>query len=255
MSFCGDCGSGRPPVLSMPTPLIGSLYWCSDPSVGGSQAYILCREVSKSKSRLTLARVANAADPSDNFEEPSDFFEDFYDDDVIVREYDPSIEGYVGVYPSNPAPGASSNLINLRFLNEPCLLQGLVVRYYKDEIYTYTGPVLLAMNPFKLIDGIYGKQQMLKYENAGIMRTLVSNGSLPSALSENLPPHPYKVADDCYREMMTGRVNQSVLISGESGAGKTETTKIVVAYLTEMGKKRRDDYDDGDRDGGAAGGG
>ena len=74
-------------------------------------------------------------------------------------------------------------------------------------MYTYTGPILLAINPFKRLKGYYENEVTQKYIQAEI--------------GEKLPPHAYTIADRAYRMMMTedGK-NQSVLVSGESGAGE-----------------------------------
>ena len=56
--------------------------------------------------------------------------------------------------------------------------------------------------------------------------------------ARDLPPHVYGVADDTYRSMIRDHANQSVIISGESGAGKTESTKLILQYIAEVSSKR-----------------
>lgn len=108
----------------------------------------------------------------------------------------------------------------LRDLNADSLVENLRRRYTQDEIYTYTASVLLAVNPNRSIDGLYGEEKRRAYRGKQI-------GALP--------PHPYAIADAMYRALTHPRegqpLNQAVLISGESGAGKTETAKIVMQYL------------------------
>lgn len=101
-------------------------------------------------------------------------------------------------------------------LNDASILDNLAARHTKDDIYTYTASVLLAVNPYKNIPSLYGDTQCQKYKGKHI-------GSLP--------PHPYAIADNAYRTLNRESVNQALLISGESGAGKTETAKIVMQYL------------------------
>lgn len=105
---------------------------------------------------------------------------------------------------------------SLVHMNDASILENLHVRHGKDEIYTYTASVLLAVNPYKVIPGLYGEVQCDRYRGKHI-------GALP--------PHPYAIADTAYRQLVREKVDQALLISGESGAGKTETAKIVMEYL------------------------
>jgi len=106
-------------------------------------------------------------------------------------------------------------------LDDANILDNLRKRYQKDEIYTFTANVLLAVNPYKSLPGFYTKEQMAKYrgKNQG-----------------TLPPHPYAIADVAYRQMLRDRKNQALVISGESGAGKTETAKITMHYMTSVSR-------------------
>lgn len=105
------------------------------------------------------------------------------------------------------------DLIQLSYLNEPSVLHNLHYRYSQDLIYSKAGPVLIAMNPFKDVQ-IYGTDYVTAYR-----QKLVDC------------PHVYAIADTAYHEMMRDGINQSIIISGESGAGKTETAKIAMQYL------------------------
>ncbi|CAE7571521.1 jar [Symbiodinium natans] len=106
-------------------------------------------------------------------------------------------------------------------LDDANILDNLRKRYCKDKIYTYTANVLLAVNPYKSLRHLYTREEMEKYwgKNPG-----------------TLPPHPYAIADVAYRRMQRDRKNQALVISGESGAGKTETAKITMHYLTSMSR-------------------
>ena len=139
---------------------------------------------------------------------------------------------------NNAEDSEVENLINLPFLHEPAILYCLELRYFRSQIYTYTGPILIAVNPFKKVD-LYTDQLLAKYYNSGLFK---AQGM--SEVGPPLPPHPYAIADNAYRLMMgaiqsgfgsaTNVSDQSILISGESGAGKTESTKIVLRYLTTV---------------------
>uniref|UniRef100_A0A0D3HEZ5 Myosin motor domain-containing protein n=1 Tax=Oryza barthii TaxID=65489 RepID=A0A0D3HEZ5_9ORYZ len=109
------------------------------------------------------------------------------------------------------------DLMQLSYLSEPSVLYNLQYRYSQDLIYTKAGPVLVAVNPFKKVP-LYGNEYIDAYRN----KTKDS-------------PHVYAIADSALREMKRDEVNQSIIISGESGAGKTETAKIAMQYLASLG--------------------
>ncbi|KAJ4726231.1 myosin 2 [Melia azedarach] len=109
------------------------------------------------------------------------------------------------------------DLRQLIYLNEPSVLNNIQYRYSRDMIYSKAGPVLIAVNPFKVAP-IYGNKFITAY------RQKVMDS-----------PHVYAIADTAYNEMMGDGVNQSIIISGESGAGKTETAKFAMQYLAALG--------------------
>ncbi|KAL1203060.1 Myosin-4 [Cardamine amara subsp. amara] len=122
------------------------------------------------------------------------------------------------ILPANPdVLEGVEDLRQLSYLNEPSLLQNLRVRYSQDLIYSKAGPVLIAVNPFKKVQ-IYGKEFLSAYQKKSL-------GA----------PHVYAVAAAAYDEMMREEKNQSIIISGESGAGKTETAKYAIQYLEALG--------------------
>ncbi|KAF5196462.1 myosin-1-like [Thalictrum thalictroides] len=120
--------------------------------------------------------------------------------------------------PANPdILDGVDDLMQLSYLHEPSVLYNLQYRYNQDKIYTKAGPVLVAVNPFKEVH-LYGNDYIEAYRNK----------SLES-------PHVYAITDTAIREMIRDEVNQSIIISGESGAGKTETAKIAMQYLAALG--------------------
>ena len=139
---------------------------------------------------------------------------------------------------NNPDESLVEDLINLPYLHEPSILYTLEKRYDDGAIYTYTGPILIAVNPFKQLP-LYTAATLEMYYNHGLAKSQGLESGLP------LAPHVYAIADNAYRGMMTAifdrrndSADQSILISGESGAGKTESTKIVLRYLTALGNDR-----------------
>uniref|UniRef100_A0A1J3EUI7 Myosin-2 n=1 Tax=Noccaea caerulescens TaxID=107243 RepID=A0A1J3EUI7_NOCCA len=122
------------------------------------------------------------------------------------------------LFPANPdILEGVEDLIQLSYLNEPSVLYNLRVRYSQDVIYSKAGPVLIAVNPFKNVE-IYGNDFISAYQKKAVDA-----------------PHVYAVADAAYDEMMREEKNQSIIISGESGAGKTETAKFAMQYLAALG--------------------
>ncbi|XP_027151640.1 myosin-1-like [Coffea eugenioides] len=120
--------------------------------------------------------------------------------------------------PANPdILDGVDDLMQLSYLNEPSVLYNLQYRYNRDMIYTKAGPVLVAINPFKKVP-LYGNNFIEAYR----VKTTDS-------------PHVYAITDTAMREMIRDEVNQSIIISGESGAGKTETAKIAMQYLAALG--------------------
>ncbi|KAH1131873.1 hypothetical protein J1N35_003251 [Gossypium stocksii] len=117
-------------------------------------------------------------------------------------------------------PGGVDDMTKLSYLHEPGVLHNLAMRYELNEIYTYTGNILIAINPFQRLPHLYDTHMMEQYKGA--------------AFGE-LNPHVFAVADVAYRAMVNEGKSNSILVSGESGAGKTETTKMLMRYLAYLG--------------------
>ncbi|KAL6325851.1 hypothetical protein AAG906_031026 [Vitis piasezkii] len=126
------------------------------------------------------------------------------------------------IYPKDTeAPaGGVDDMTKLSYLHEPGVLQNLKSRYELNEIYTYTGNILIAINPFQRLPHIYDAHMMQQYKGAPF---------------GELSPHVFAVADVAYRAMINEGKSNSILVSGESGAGKTETTKMLMRYLAFLG--------------------
>ncbi|XP_018120971.1 unconventional myosin-VI isoform X2 [Xenopus laevis] len=106
---------------------------------------------------------------------------------------------------------------SLMYLNEATLLHNIQVRYSKDKIYTYVANILIAVNPYFDVPKLYTSEQIKQYHGKSL---------------GTLPPHVYAIADKAFRDMKVLKMSQSIIVSGESGAGKTENTKFVLRYLT-----------------------
>ncbi|XP_034598200.1 myosin-17 isoform X3 [Setaria viridis] len=117
-------------------------------------------------------------------------------------------------------PGGVDDMTRLSYLHEPGVLDNLAVRYAKNIIYTYTGNILIAINPFQRLPNLVDSRTMEKYKGANL---------------GDLDPHVFAIADVSYRQMINEGKSNSILVSGESGAGKTETTKLLMRYLAFLG--------------------
>ncbi|KAI9478230.1 MAG: P-loop containing nucleoside triphosphate hydrolase protein [Benjaminiella poitrasii] len=126
----------------------------------------------------------------------------------------------------------TDDLTNLSYLNEPAVLNTIRTRYMQHLIYTYSGIVLIAVNPFDRVS-LYEPDIIQQY--SGKRRG-------------ELEPHLFAIAEDAYRCMIREKTNQTIVVSGESGAGKTVSAKYIMRYFataddqeTTNKKKRRPD--------------
>ncbi|XP_053162242.1 unconventional myosin-VIIb isoform X2 [Hemicordylus capensis] len=110
------------------------------------------------------------------------------------------------------------DMIRLGDLNEAGIVRNLLIRYKEHNIYTYTGSILVAVNPYQVLP-LYTMEQIRLYCNKRI---------------GELPPHVFAIADNCYFNMKRNKKDQCCVISGESGSGKTESTKLILQFLAAI---------------------
>ncbi|KAL6056612.1 myosin-5 isoform X3, variant 2 [Balamuthia mandrillaris] len=111
-----------------------------------------------------------------------------------------------------------SDLVQMDNINEAMIVHNLRKRFTNNQIYTNIGTILISVNPFKQLP-LYTPTVIDEYMHKG---------------TKEMPPHTYNIADQAYRDMLDHKINQSILISGESGAGKTECTKQCLTYFAEL---------------------
>ncbi|MGH0145839.1 UNVERIFIED_CONTAM: hypothetical protein FKN15_065786, partial [Acipenser sinensis] len=114
------------------------------------------------------------------------------------------------------------DMAELGDLHEGAIMHNLYLRYQHNIIYTYIGSILASVNPYKNIPGLYDCPTVESYSK--------------HRLGE-ISPHIFALANECYRCLWKRLENQCVLISGESGAGKTESTKLILRFLSAMSQR------------------
>lgn len=114
---------------------------------------------------------------------------------------------------------APDDLVSIPDINPPSILMATKIRFQQKKIYTDIGSVLMSLNPFEVLPDLYGPEVIKRYENP---------------FAGGLAPHVYMIPARAFHALSTTGQNQSILISGESGAGKTEATKQCLSYLTAM---------------------
>ncbi|XP_053720362.1 unconventional myosin-IXAa isoform X4 [Synchiropus splendidus] len=126
-----------------------------------------------------------------------------------------------GLLPQPETQGDHADLCHLPELNERSLLDNLRSRFRQEKIYTYVGSILIVINPFKFLP-IYNPKYVKMYDNHTLGQ---------------LEPHIYAVADVAYHAMLQRQRNQCIVISGESGSGKTQSTNFLIHHLTALSQK------------------
>ena len=141
------------------------------------------------------------------------------------------------------------DMVDLVYLHDASILQTLMDRYVNGKIYTWAGPILLAVNPYKVITNWEGRgidiydNSVLSLYKTRMKSRLITNDKLnlsglatineaEKTCDQTHPPHVFDVAANAFTNMYVNNESQCVIVSGESGAGKTETTKLILKFLT-----------------------
>ncbi|XP_051155155.1 unconventional myosin-IXa-like isoform X1 [Leptopilina boulardi] len=132
------------------------------------------------------------------------------------------LKDYFNRFLYQPRDKEYPDLCQLPDLNEQTLLDNLRARFLAGKIYTYVGSILIALNPFKFYP-IYNPKYVSLYQNR--------------RLGTDIPPHIFAIADAAYHCMLKEKKNQCIVISGESGSGKTESTNFLLHHLTALSQK------------------
>ncbi|XP_028177152.1 myosin heavy chain 95F isoform X6 [Ostrinia furnacalis] len=140
----------------------------------------------------------------------------------LDNKYPRRVCSFEDIFPAGDPHKDVDDNCELMFLNEATLLNNILTRYKKNKIYTYVANILLAVNPYEDIPDMYSSTTIKKYQGRSL---------------GELPPHVFAIADKAFRDMKSFKQSQSIIVSGESGAGKTESTKYILKYLCDLWAK------------------
>jgi myosin V len=139
-----------------------------------------------------------------------------------------------------------ADMIDLSFLHEAAILYNLKARHIQSLPYTRTGDIVIAVNPYRWFKKLYSEENRTHYS-----RTLVWEAAQKDYdPRQDLPPHVYETSALAYKGLAVSGTDQSILVSGESGAGKTETVKICMNHLASVVQQEHAvlDHDAGSQD-------
>ncbi|CAJ0757419.1 21238_t:CDS:10, partial [Entrophospora sp. SA101] len=174
----------------------GTAVWWPDDKIGWISAQLSSKEVS-SDDELIVTTTLQKLEKSNNAELPP------------LRN-PPMLEDV-------------DDLTSLSYLNEPAVLHTIKIRYLQNIIYTYSGIVLIATNPFQTVP-LYSQDIINAYSGKRC---------------GELEPHLFAIAEDAYRCMLREEKNQTIVVSGESGAGKTASAKYIMRYFASVDDKEK----------------
>jgi myosin-1 len=115
------------------------------------------------------------------------------------------------------------DLVLLPKVADDAITTNLGKRYGADQIYTYIGTTLVAVNPYQKLPALYTPEKVALYRGQGQQ---IAN-----------PPHIFAVAEEMFQNLLSDEESQAVIISGESGAGKTESAKLILGYIAAASGK------------------
>lgn len=149
--------------------------------------------------------------------------------EVLVPANQPTHLCNVEVFSAGEGLTGLDDLTQLTHLHEAAVLDSLHLRFDVDKIYTFTGPILIAVNPFKSIEGLYAGEVVKAF------LTGQERAAHPASIYKS--PHVFAIGSTAYHGLCASKAPQTILISGESGAGKTESTKFVMKFLALAGSE------------------
>lgn len=204
---------------------VGARVWLHDPALDCVWVSAVITQVDDTQAETNGAfrAVKVRIRQSENDQQQAIQGDEAEADRVVMLQPNGTVGEYSNlVLQNNPQDQDQADLVTLPHLHEASILHALHVRYDRDAIYTSIGDILISINPFKKVPHLYAREVVDAYTSA--------NSDLANPV-EITGPHLFGVARGAYVDAVRNRRNQSILISGESGAGKTEATKIMMKYF------------------------
>jgi Myosin heavy chain len=124
-------------------------------------------------------------------------------------------------------PKGYNDMVEMENLSEAELLYNLRLRYANDMIFTYVGPTLIVLNPYRMIQPLFTPELVKEFQDTVKQEKFIHKEHIP---------HVFAIAASTLTNMFVNKRNQAVVIAGESGAGKTENTKFCMKFLTSFGE-------------------
>jgi len=129
------------------------------------------------------------------------------------------------------------DMVDLAYLHEAAILYNLKARHSNAKPYSRVADIVIAVNPYQWLTDLYSEKVRMHYAQKIVWD---DNDNDPRV---GLPPHIYEISSLCYKGLSLERLNQSILVSGESGAGKTETVKICMNHIATVQQDPNDKLD------------
>ncbi|ODV89218.1 hypothetical protein CANCADRAFT_3849 [Tortispora caseinolytica NRRL Y-17796] len=190
---------------------VGTRCWHTDPKLGWIGAEVTSKSIADGKVNLGLL-LENGDTVTVTADESA----------LETAGQPPEVSVSTPALPPLRNPSVLENpedLTSLSHLNEPSVLNALRMRYSQLGIYTYSGIVLIATNPFQSVDNLYSPEVIQAYAGRRL---------------GELEPHLFAIAENAYRCMIRDHKNQTIVVSGESGAGKTVSAKYIMRYFASV---------------------
>lgn len=195
---------------------VGTRCWYPIEEVGWIGAEIIDRNENENSITLQLENDEVKTVPIPKYDTQSLGKSSNDNDEVLLR--------------NPPIMESTDDLTSLSYLNEPAVLHAIKERFINEKnIYTYSGIVLIAVNPFdNNLSSLYDLSMIDKYsQNRDISKTYNNSNN-------NLQPHLFAIADKAFSQMIKFNQNQTIIVSGESGSGKTVSAKYIMRYYASV---------------------